>query len=181
LDALKGRGLYFVSILNGEYGSAKTSTARLMRSLVDPVHKAPLAAMPKDERDLGCEGHNNHVMAFDNISKVPRWLSDAFCRVATGAGIKTRKLYTDSEQQIFDLCRPLLLNGIEDFATAGDLVDRSVQITLQRIDPDKRLDEKKLAQEVEEAAPGILGALLDGLAHGLQAVEAVKLENLPRM
>jgi hypothetical protein len=181
LDALKGHGPYFVSILNGEYGSAKTSTARLLRRLVDPVHKAPLAAMPTDERDLGCEGYNNHVMAFDNISKLPRWLSDAFCRVATGAGIKTRKLYTDSEQQIFDLCRPLLLNGIEDFATAGDLVDRSIQITLQRIDPENRLDEKNLARQVEEAAPGILGALLNGLVHGLQTVEAVKLDHLPRM
>jgi hypothetical protein len=181
LDALKGHGPYFVTILNGEYGSAKSSTAKLLRTLIDPVQTAPLAAMPKDERDLGCEGHNNHVMAFDNISKLPRWLSDAFCRVATGAGIKTRKLYTDSGQQIFDICRPLLLNGIEDFATAGDLVDRAVQITLQRIDPKKRLDEKKLALEIEWAAPGILGALLDGLVHGLRTIDAVNLDHLPRM
>ena len=65
LDALKGHGPYFVTILNGEYGSAKSSTARLLRAPIDPVQTAPLAAMPKDERDLGCEGHNNHVMAFD--------------------------------------------------------------------------------------------------------------------
>jgi hypothetical protein len=181
LDALKGHGPYFVTILNGEYGSTKSATARLLRTLIDPVQTAPLAAMPKDERDLGCEGHNNHVLAFDNISKLPRWLSDAFCRLATGAGIKTRKLYKDAEQQIFDVCRPLLLNGIEDFATAGDLVDRSVQITLQRIDPKNRLDEKKLAREIEEAAPEILGALLDGLVHGLQTIDSVKLDQLPRM
>jgi hypothetical protein len=181
LDALKGHGPYFVTILNGEYGSAKSSTARFLRALIDPVQTAPLAAMPKDERDLGCEGHNNHIMAFDNISKLPRWLSDAFCRVATGAGIKTRKLYTDAEQQIFDICRPLLLNGIEDFATAGDLVDRAVQITLQRIDPEKRLDEKKLTLEIREATPEILGALLDGLVHGLRSIDTVKLDHLPRM
>jgi hypothetical protein len=181
LDALKGHGPYFVTILNGEYGSAKSTMARLFRALIDPVQTAPLAAMPKDERDLGCEGHNNHIMAFDNISKLPRWLSDSFCRVATGAGIKTRKLYTDSEQQIFDVCRPLLLNGIEDFATAGDLVDRAVQITLQRIDPDKRMDEKKLALEIREAAPEILGALLDGLVHGLRTIDTIKLDHLPRM
>jgi hypothetical protein len=42
LDALKGHGPYFVTILNGEYGSAKSSTARLLQALIDPVQTAPL-------------------------------------------------------------------------------------------------------------------------------------------
>jgi hypothetical protein len=61
------------------------------------------------------------------------------------------------------------------------LVDRAVQITLQRIDPEKRLDERKLAQEIKEAAPEILGALLDGLVHGLQVIDSIQFDHLPRM
>jgi hypothetical protein len=181
LDALKGHGPYLVSIFTGEQGAAKSTTTKIIRRLIDPVQKSELASCPKDERDLGCEGVNNYVMAFDNLSKLPGWLSDAFCRIATGGGIKTRKLYKDAEQQIFDVCRPLLLNGIEDFATAGDLLSRSVQITVEPISPEARREESEFWSEFTHIMPGILGALYDALAHGLAHLKDVKLETLPRM
>jgi hypothetical protein len=36
---------------------------------------------------------NSHVLAFDNLSRIPDWLSDALSRLATG-GYSTRELFT---------------------------------------------------------------------------------------
>ena len=67
------------------------------------------------------------MLSYENVSFLPPRLSDAFCRAATGGGIKTRKLYDDDEQTIFDICRPMGLNGIPDFAENSDLLSRSLQ------------------------------------------------------
>jgi hypothetical protein len=106
-------------------------------------------------------------------------LSDALCRVATGGGITTRKLYKDAEQQIFDLCRPVLANGIEDFATASDLLSRAVPITADLISSDKRRTEADFWTEFRQVQPQIFGALLDAMCQGL--AHPVTLTKLPRM
>ena len=70
---------------------------RFCRAVIDPVKLAPLASLPREERDLGIDGQSEYMLCYDNVSFLPPWLSDAFCRAATGGGIKTRKLYTDDE------------------------------------------------------------------------------------
>ena len=54
------------------------------------------------------------LMAFDNISSLPDWLSDALCRLSTGGGFSIRQLYTDADEILFDAMRPSILNGISD-------------------------------------------------------------------
>src|SRR5262249_31150465 len=38
---------------------------------------------------------NGHVLAFDNLSGVPPWLSDTLCRLTSGGAFSTRRLFTD--------------------------------------------------------------------------------------
>jgi len=38
------------------------------------------------------------------------WLSDSFCRLATGDGFSTGELCTDAEEVFFDASRPLVLS-----------------------------------------------------------------------
>jgi hypothetical protein len=92
--------------------------------LVDP-NSAPLRSEPRDARDLIIAANNSWVLAFDNLSHLPAWLSDALCRLATGGGFSTRELYTDSEEVLFDAVRTVILNGIEELAMRGDLLDRA--------------------------------------------------------
>ena len=42
---------------------------------------------------------NSHIVALDNLSKFPQWLSDAMCRLATGGGHSERALYHDDEEK----------------------------------------------------------------------------------
>ena len=169
-----------VLALHGEHGSAKSTTARFLRSLIDP-NKAALRSEPRDGRDLMIAANNGWLVSLDNISRVPTWLSDALCRLATGGGFSTRELYSDSDEIIFDAMRPILINGIEELATRSDLLDRTLLVNLPIIPENKRRSEKALWPDFEVARPAILGALLDALSAALRNVENVPYERLPRM
>ena len=180
LAALRDEGPYPLLILTGEQGSAKSTAARLLSSLVDPA-MPPTRAIPREERDLLIAARMRHVLAFDNLSGMPIWLSDALCRIATGAGYGTRSLYSNDEEMVFEASRPVILNGIENPAVRGDLADRSIIVRLKPIAEGARRTESEVMAAFEEARPRILGALLDGLSEGLRRYNSVKLERLPRM
>ena len=180
IAALRPSGPYPVLTLFGEQGNAKSTTARVLRALVDPA-KALIRALPQNERDLMISASCSHVVAFDNISNLAPWLSDALCRLATGGGMATRRLFTDEEETIFEAQRPALLNGIEDVARNGDLLDRMVVLSLPAISDKKRRDEALFWSEFEADRPQILGALLNAVSAALKNLPTVKLEEKPRM
>jgi hypothetical protein len=180
VQAFRPTGPYPVLILQGEQGSAKSTLERLLRALVDPS-TAPLRTTPRNERDLIIAATNSWCVAFDNISSLPPWLSDALCRLSTGGGFGARELYTDSEEVLFDATRPVILNGITDVATRPDLLDRALVITLPPIPEEKRKPEAELHREFEKARSSILGALFNAVAGALDKVEEVQLEGMPRM
>src|SRR5262249_35725365 len=143
LAVLRNRGPYPVIVLSGEQGSAKSTCLAILRALLDP-NTAPLRALPREDRDLFIAATNAHVLAFDNVSGLPAWLSDTLCRLATGAGFAVRQLYTDGDEVLFDAARPVMLNGIEDIVTRPDLADRAVFLTLEPIPEDRRRPEQEL-------------------------------------
>src|SRR5262245_67365 len=180
LAALRPSGPYPVLALTGEQGSAKSMRANFLRALVDP-NSVPLRALPRSEHDVFIAAHNSHVLAYDNASGLPDWLSDTFCRLATGGGFSTRELYTDQDEVLFGSKRPIILNGIDDIATRPDLADRSIVQTLAAISDERRKLETELWADFERNHPRILGALLDVVSHGLKTLPEVVLDRKPRM
>ena len=77
--------------------------------------------------------NNGHLLAFDNLSGLPPWLSDSLCRLASGGSFAVRQLYTNDEEVLFQATRPILLNGIEDVVSRPDLGDRAIFLTLNQI------------------------------------------------
>ena len=96
LAALQRGGPYPVLVIAGEQGSAKTMLTKILRTLIDP-NAAPTRALPREERDLMIAANNGHILAFDNLSGLPSWLSDALCRLASGGSFAIRQLYTDCD------------------------------------------------------------------------------------
>ena len=180
LAALRYRGPYPVLVISGEQGSAKSTFAAILRALVDP-NTSPLRALPREDRELFIAASNGHVLAFDNVSGLPPWISDTLCRLATGGGFAVRQLYTDQDEVLFDATRPIILNGIDESATRSDLADRAISSTLEPIPEERRRPEAELWAEFEAQRPFILGALLDGVAEGLRRPRQIRLANLPRM
>jgi hypothetical protein len=138
-------------------------------------------ALSREERELMIAANNGHLLAFDNLSGLPHWLSDALCRLATGGSFAVRRLYTDDEEVLFEAARPILLNGIEDVISRPDLGDRAIFLTLAPISEAQRRPENELWGKFEAARPRILSALLDAVVHGLRAVGRVPRDRLPRM
>jgi hypothetical protein len=169
-----------VLVLHGEQGSAKSTTARILRSLLDP-NKASLRSAPRDERDLMIAAANGWVICLNNLSSIKPWLSDALCCVTTGSGFATRELHSDDEEALFDAMRPVMMNGIEELVTRGDLLDRSIIVPLPTITDETRREEEELDRAFAEMRPYILGALLDAVSTALRNVEKVQLERRPRM
>ncbi|MDA8204261.1 MAG: hypothetical protein M0Z49_16195 [Chloroflexi bacterium] len=180
LGALHPTGPYVTLVLYGEQGSAKSATARLLRSLVDPA-VTPLRSAPREERDLAIAAASAWVVSYDNLSGLRDWQADAICRLATGGGIATRRLYTDDEEEVFDLRRPVILNGIDDLATRSDLLDRAIVVELPRIPEEARREEAQLWETFAGAHARLLGALLDAVAAAMRNRSAVQLDRLPRM
>lgn len=180
VGAMRCQGPYPVLVLQGEPGSAKSTAARVNRGLIDPSVPS-LRAPPRNEHELVIAASNSRSVAFDNLSSLPRWLSDAICRLATGGGLGARQLYTDAEEALFDVQRPVIINGITELATSGDLMDRALVLTLPEIPDYRRKSEKAFWAEFERVRPYLLGALYDAVAMALAKEATTQLGALPRM
>jgi hypothetical protein len=180
LGCLHPHGPYPALGLHGERGAAKTTTARVLRSLIDPC-VALLRSAPKDIQALAVAAMNNHILGLDNLSMMPGWLSDALCRTATGAGDAYRQLYTDSDEVVFNYTRPIIFTGIEEIGTRGDFLDRCLLLHLPALSDTMRRTEKDFWSAFEAVHPLLLGALLDAVCQALQNYDQVVLPEKPRM
>jgi hypothetical protein len=173
-------GAFPILTIQGEQGSAKSTTAKMIKELIDPA-RAPLRSPPKSERDLFISAVKSWVLAYDNLSGMLPWISDSLCRLSIRGGFTTRQLHTDADEIIFDASRPIIINGIEDLATRNDLADRSLVMYLPAIPKGKRKTEALFWKDFEEAKPMLLGAIMDAVSVALRNFNNVGLSEPPRM
>lgn len=180
LSAFMRPAPYPLLILNGEQGSAKTTTARVLRSVVDP-HDTDLRPPFKSEDQLKAMLSQSMILAFDNLSGMTPTQSDVLCRLSTGSVIGSRKLYTDGDEFTVKAQKPVLINGISDLVTRSDLASRSILLQLPRIPDGQRRTSEEVARGFAAAHPFILGALLDGVSRALRDRDCLGPMELPRM
>lgn len=180
LSAFRQRGPYPILHLRGEQGAGKSTVGRVLQRLIDP-NAGDLRAEPREVRDLMIAANNCWMIAYDNLSALPTWLSDALCRLSTGGGFGTRELYTNEDEILFTSQRPGLLTSITDVLTAPDLLDRALPISLVPLEEEQRRTEEEFWAAFDQAHPTLLGALLDAVCAGLRTLPATRLPRLPRM
>jgi hypothetical protein len=173
-------GPFSILIIQGEQGSAKSTTAKILSALLDPGVASPRSA-PSNERDMQIAAQNQMIISYDNLSGIPLWLSDALCRLASGSGLATRELYSNDDETLFSERRPLIINGIDAVPERNDLMDRSIFLTLPRIKDENRRTEGMLWKEFEEAQPRILGSIFTIISEGLKNIDATNVNNPSRM
>lgn len=177
---LRPRGPYNVDVFTGGQGCGKTTRARVIRALVDPS-SADTRSAPREMRDLHIAASNEWLPVFDNLSRLPEWLSDGLCCLSTGGGMRTRELYSDSEEAIFSTMRPMILTSITEVVERPDLLDRSIIYNLPEIERKKRKPEKQLWKEFDAARPRILGALLDAVSCAMRNEDSVVIAEPSRL
>jgi hypothetical protein len=150
LGTFSPSGPYFILVLYGPGGAAKTSTTRILRALIDP--RKPLEeALPRDRETLLINASVTYLLCFGNISTISQDQSNDLCTVATGGGFSRRTLYENEDLTLFEACRSIILNGIETFVVRGDLASRTVSLTLDEISDTQRKTEARPSGHVSSA------------------------------
>ncbi len=169
-----------IAVFFGQHGASKTTLGRMIRSIIDPSSLTTLS-MPSNANELVQQLHHHWFPFFDNISYISDSISDDLCRAVTGGGFSKRELYSDNEDVIYIIRRPMGLNGINLAVKKPDLLSRSLLFPLSRIPDDKRREEKKLVKEFDEVKPIILAGIFDTLSEAMRIYPSVKLNKAPRM
>lgn len=171
---------YSLLELTGEQGSAKSSTQDILKQLIDP-NKSNLRRATKKTENLFITALHNHLISFENVSRISNDLSDDLCSIVTGAGFSSRLLYTNTEESIIDVCRPVVINGIAVIVNRQDLLDRTLHIDMPKIRC--RKSKSELLKSFEQVKSEIFGDLLDLFLHGLRNLPHVKIDSdkLPRL
>ncbi|MBI5509374.1 MAG: hypothetical protein HY903_11535 [Deltaproteobacteria bacterium] len=168
-------------IIKGAPGSAKSTTAKIGRSCIDPSAVDALNLGNADTAQTAQILSQHEVPVFDNINYLTKDQEPLFCVAITRGAYSTRELYTNGGAYIFRLgCAPIL-TGVNCPTEAADLLDRSVLVELERIPSDKRREESVIWREFEARRPRIFGAFLDVLVQTMRIHPSVELQSLPRM
>src|SRR5690606_22014662 len=99
----------------------------------------------------------------------------------TGEGDVRRRFYTDGDLAVFSFRRCIILTGIDLGSLNGDLADRLLPVTLERIEPSERMTEETIWADWRQAHPRLLGAVLNLAASVASILPTLELGTLPRM
>lgn len=166
-------------LLVGSPGAGKSTMMKLTKRLVDPSVLDGIGQIRNCESIIR-PASKHALLYFDNISYINQDISDTLCGVATGTSLVNRKMYTDLEDIVIKVQRPVMLNGVTEIVNREDLLDRSIPISVQRI-ANKHMGDNELVSKFNSDKPVILGAIFNILADALRIYPNVKLEKYPRM
>jgi hypothetical protein len=169
-----------ILVIFGSQGSAKSTLSKLLRIIIDPS-SIEVASMPDNSKELIQTLAHHAFLFFDNVSYISEINSDILCKAVTGSGFLKRELYSDDEDIIYNLKKCMGINGINLIGTRPDLLERSLILELNRIEPENRKQEKELMDAFEKDLPVILGGVFDVLVKAIKIKPAIKISRLPRM
>lgn len=180
LEAWRPDTPFAIMQLTGEQGSAKSSTHKRLRQISDP-NSVPLRVAPRTVEDLYVSAANNWQASFENMSNLSTGMQDALCALATGGGVATRKLYSDADESVIEVQRPVIINGITSVTTRPDLIDRTIALHLPKISESDRKRDTDLDKAFIQDAPAIFAGLLDLFSATLRELPGINIEKPPRM
>ena len=168
-----------VILLQGEQGSGKTFLTSLIQKIVDPVTHETLNS-PDTKEDLGVALSTHYVMAVDNITDLPKGVSDLLCQASTGGSMLKRTKYSNFDASVVSFKNCVLLNGIAIENARLDLRDRIVGFELPTLNK-KYVSAKAIEEEFDKKLPYILGQIFSVLSQAMQIYDDLEYVESPRL
>jgi hypothetical protein len=167
LAALRPGGPYPVLVLRGPAACGKSTAARFLRALIDPS-AAPFAPIPRTPRELFAIARQTWLLVFDSVAALPPAVSNALCRLCTGAGVLCSEPGLPDPVQLF-LKRPILITADSDWTPPPALSGRALIVDLPPLAAADRRSEQDINAALLEAFPKILGAVCTAIQTALAA------------
>lgn len=167
-------------VVFGAQGASKSTLSKLARLIVDPS-LIEVASFPHSQKELVQALAHHYFLFFDNVSYISEDQSDTLCKAITGGGHIKRELYSDDDDVIYNFMRCIGVNGINLVTTRPDLLERSLLLELERIEPAERKTEKELYESFKKDLPSILGGIFDTLVKAIRIHPTIKLDSHHRM
>lgn len=180
LSCFHPSGPYPIAYVLGGPGAAKTTLARVVSALIDPlVGQFPMGTPNK--KDLMSMVASMWLVGFNNVSVIPRSQSDALCQISEGVGYRARALYKNLDVFVVEAARPMLITAITEVAKQPDLVDRLIGFRLPSIEKTDRRDPHELIAQFEAGKGRVFAGALDALACALAHLPQTHPAGLPRL
>ncbi len=156
-------------VVNGEQGSGKTTMCIFIKALIDPTGDNRPNLCPRKDSEWVLLFQENYLIAIDNLATISSSTSDTLCGYVTGIKERRRKLYTDNETIDYDICQPIILNGIHDVIKNEDMLSRSIILVLEKSANGESVTDEKvsLMEEFKKDCPAIWGGMINLLAEAL--------------
>jgi hypothetical protein len=167
--------------LSGYAGSGKTTSAKYLRSLLDPFNKGGILAKIPDLDSMAIHGKKRIFISIDNLSHVTADQSNLLAGVSTGTGDSKRKHYSDGDEVLIDIQNIIILTSIGNVVNKSDLLSRSINIELARLTDEQRASESTLEADFNTHHAAMLGGLLNMTVAALNHRDTTKSPNYSRM
>lgn len=157
----------------GPSGSAKSTRAALVTGIVDPLAELNEfgGVLADNMSDNQVAALNSLVYTLDNLSAMERKHSDFLATVITGAHVKKRKLYSDTESVVTKIRRPVVLTAItEPYGMQDDVRDRLIPLHFPAREGNSSI--LNIQREWQALMPKLLGAVFDAMVESLAAPPA---------
>ena len=169
ISSLNPMGPYPILVLQGPPGSGKTTTARMLRALIDPI-TAPIQPLPSRGREVFQQAVRDRVLVFDHVTRMSNSVVDALCQISSGTAVTVREPGDRNREPLrLDIARPVILTtprcGASDWQPRPDLAARIITIEMPKIKNPRPAAE--LWAEFESARPTLLAALYTALSNSL--------------
>ena len=173
-------GSHYCIWLSAERGSGKSLLTHVINKLVDPS-PAETCSMPRNRDDLETLLNGQYLVSFDNIDKISKEFSDAFCVAVTGGTAPRRRKFFDTDLVYLQMRCLLVFNGISIGPEEADLAERSLFFSMKKLAPTEIVPEREVWQLFEEQRPKILWCIFETLSKAMQLIHTVKPTEKERM
>jgi len=168
-----------VILLQGEQGSGKTFLSQLIQKIVDPVNHDVLH-IPETKEDLAVALSTHYLLTVDNISDLPKGVSDLLCQASTGGSMLKRTKYSNFDASVVSFKNCVILNGITIENAKLDLRDRIVGFELPTLNK-KYVSATALEEDFDQMLPYILGQVFYVLGKAMAIYDTLEYVESPRL
>ena len=158
---------HVILLLKGVKGAAKSILETEVKRIIDPS-QIELLILNNDKKEFVIQLSHNYYNAYDNVIKIPPWLSSIICAATTGAGFIMRTLFTTADETALKFKQCFALSSIGASLTEDDALERSMSLKSPKIEKQNRKMEEKVLAEFDSMLPQLLGYIYDTVAKTMQ-------------